>query len=384
MTEPLYIDTAQDLTALCARLRGQAWITLDTEFIREKTYYPQLCLIQIASPELVACIDPLALTDLSPLLEVLYDPNTLKVLHAASQDLEIFTHLRGTPPSPVFDTQIAATILGQGEQVGYGNLVQLLLNVSLDKSQTRTDWSQRPLSAEQIAYAAADVSYLRDIYLQQRAALVQQQRLSWLDSDFTELVNPQRYVPDPQRAWSKLKAYALKGVQLNVLRHLAAWREQQAMQADRPRRWILADDALLDLARLMPSDESKLNRLRSLEPAQMRRHAATLLQLVQQARSEPAQLWPSLPQRQHVGVEQEALLDALEAVVRLCSLQHKVGVQTLASRKDLEALLSGDPDCPLRQGWRAALAGDVVLGFLRGDSELVVQQGRLVLRAVSS
>lgn len=384
MIEPLYIDTAQELTALCAQLRGQAWITLDTEFIREKTYYPQLCLIQIASPELVACIDPLALTDFSPLLEVLYDPNTLKVLHAASQDLEIFTHLRGTPPSPVFDTQIAATVLGQGEQVGYGNLVQLLLNVSLDKSQTRTDWSQRPLSAEQIAYAAADVSYLRDIYLQQRTALQQQQRLSWLESDFAELVNPHRYLPDPQRAWSKLKAYALKGVQLNVLRHLAAWREQQAMQADRPRRWILADDALLDLARLMPSDESKLSRLRSLEPAQLRRHATTLLQLVRQARSEPVELWPTLPQRQSIGVEQEALLDALEAVVRLSSLQHKVGAQTLASRKDLEALLSGDPDCPLRQGWRGALVGEALLGFLRGESELVVERGRLLLRAVSA
>lgn len=375
----LYVDTAPELEALAARLQGSPWLALDTEFIRERTYYPQLCLIQVATPGLIACVDPLALPDIGPLLDVLYDPATVKVLHAASQDLEIFYHLRGAVPQPVFDTQIAASLLGHGEQAGYGTLVESLLSITLDKSQSRTDWAQRPLDAIQLAYAADDVRHLRSVYTLLLDELERLGRRDWLEQDFIDLCRSDRYAPNPPKAWRRIKgARMLRGVQLAVLARLAEWREQQAMASDRPRKWIAADDLLLDLARMQPRDEAQLGKLRTLEAATARRHGATLLALVAEARMQPKESWPQLPQRRQLAAEQEALVDAMMAIVRLRGLQKGVSTAQLAARHELEQLVEGERDLPLLHGWRAGVAGREVLDLLEGRLALAVRDGQLL------
>lgn len=378
MNHDLYIDSPPALAELCERLRGSSWLALDTEFIRERTYYPQLCLVQVANEALVACIDPLVLTDLDPLLEIIYTPTVTKVLHAAQQDLEIFFHWRGAVPGPVFDTQLAATLLDQGEQVGYAALVKALLGVELDKSQTRTDWSQRPLAPEQLAYAFDDVRYLSAVYRMERAELERLGRLDWLAEDFKALCDPGNYTVNPPAAWRRIKgAHRLRGVQLAVLRALAAWREEQAVITDRPRRWLLGDDALLELARRMPRDLEQLKGMRGLES--VRRHSQAVVELIARARDEPPESWPRLPARQPLTAAQEALVDVMMAVVRLRGAQKGVSPQALASRKDLERLLGDDPDVPLLHGWRAALAGREVQALLRGEVRLEVRDGELGL-----
>ncbi|MDX1605436.1 MAG: ribonuclease D [Candidatus Competibacterales bacterium] len=381
MTEPdsVYVDTPAALSELCRALQGRDWLALDTEFIREKTYYPKLCLIQLGADDLVACVDPLALDDLAPLWARLYDPAVTKVLHAAQQDLEIFTQLRGRPPGPVFDTQIAATLLGQGEQVGYATLVQQVLGVELDKSQVRTDWSRRPLSAEQLAYAAADVSHLRALYRHQLEALERLGRTEWLAEDFAALLEPTRYQVDPDQAWSRIKgAIRLKPRQLAVLQLLAAWREREAIRRDRPRRWIVDDNLLLDLARLQPTESKALERLRGLDAERERRYGAVLLETIAAARELPSAQWPQAPQRTVLAPEQEALIDVLTAIVRHCAEHHGVSPGSLCGRRDLERLLQGE-DIPLLHGWRRALAGDTVQAFRSGRLRLRVGDDRLVL-----
>ncbi|MFZ1862467.1 MAG: ribonuclease D, partial [Candidatus Competibacter sp.] len=240
MSDPLYIADHAALVAFCARLDRCSWLALDTEFVREQTFYPQLCLIQIAIPGQVACIDPLALPSLEPLLERLYDPSITKVLHAAYQDLEIFFYLGGTVPAPVFDTQLAALVLGVGDQLGYAALVKQMLGVELAKAHTRADWRQRPLPPEWLAYAADDVRYLEALYTRQLARLRERGWSEALAEDFQALTDPERYRPQPQEAWRRIREqHRLRGLPLAVLRSLTAWREEQAIQQDRPRRWIL-------------------------------------------------------------------------------------------------------------------------------------------------
>jgi ribonuclease D len=339
--------------------------------------------LQIGSQEQVACIDPLSLSDLDPLLEIIFDPAIIKVLHSAHQDLEIIFHLRGNVPAPVFDTQLAATLLGYGEQIGYAALVKTLLGAELDKSQTRTDWSRRPLDPAQLAYAADDVRYLRELYLLLRARLERCHRLDWLTEDFKQLSDPQRYQVHSSDAWQRLKGnHQLKGVQLTVLRALAAWREEKASALNRPRRWILGDEVLLEMARLMPRNEAQLKLPRGLDVNAARRYGQTLLALIAAARQEPRDRWPSLPQHRRLSPEQEALVDALMAVVRLCGAREAVSPQILASRKDLERLVATDPNVPLLHGWRAVLAGHAVQDLLHGKSRLEIHNGELHLSPI--
>lgn len=377
---PDFINTPDQLQEFCRQLEASDWLAVDTEFLREKTYYAELCLVQVANTTHVACIDPLAIGDLSPLMALLYDPTRIKVLHAARQDLEIFYDLNGKLPAPIFDTQIAATLLGLGEQIGYATLVEKLLGITLDKSHSRTDWRQRPLSDAQIRYAADDVIHLSTAYLQMREQLDQLGRLDWLDEDFTTLCDPATYANTPLEMWRRVKgAGRLKGVRLNVLRHLAAWREEQARAANRPRRWILRDELLLDMARLQPDSLASLAKLRGIEVRTVERHGERLLQLMAQAAQEPRSNWPTLPPAQPLGDRQAATADALMAIVRLCAAQSGVSAGSLASRSDLERLLRNDPDCPLLHGWRYALAGKTASAWLAGESTLGMHEGALVL-----
>jgi ribonuclease D len=377
-TEFELIERPQDLQALCARLSDQAWLALDTEFIRERSYRPQLCLIQIATPDEVAVIDPLRLDSLDCLLDRLYDPGTTKVLHSASQDLEIFFMLRGSLPSPVFDTQIAAAVLGHGEQVGYGALVKSLLGRELHKGHARTDWARRPLERDQLAYAADDVRYLAELYPRLREMLERRGRLQWLTEDFQALAEPERYQADPKEQWRRIKgANRLRGVQLAVLQTLAAWREETAIAEDKPRRWIVKDEALLELARQMPRDGQRLRRIRGL--GDVGRREDTLLRLIAEARDRPEQDWPRPAAGPRLEPEQEAVLDALAALVRLRGADNEVTASTIATRRDLERLLLEDPDAPLRHGWRHEIAGRDALDFLEGRAVLRVEGGRLRL-----
>jgi ribonuclease D len=378
MSEDLYIDTPEALLELCATLAKTDWLCLDTEFIREKTYYPRLCLIQVANPDIVACIDPLAIKDLSPLSDLLHDPAIIKVIHAASQDMEIFYYLHQELPTPLFDTQVAASLMGLGDQMGYGRLVEEMLQVSLDKSHSRTDWSQRPLEEEQIRYAADDVRYLCDIYQQQRQWLVDHERLNWLDEDFKGLSNPERYKPDPEQAWKRVKGnQRLKPQQLMVLKDLANWREHKAMESDRPKRWVLKDEVLLELARRAPNKPEELSRIRGLEPGQIRNSGQQIIKVIQGARQRPREEWPELPRKARLTEEQDTITDLLMASLRLSGIEASISVQAIATRKEVEQLVLGELDVNLLKGWRLELAGRTLLDILSGESALVVKQGKI-------
>ncbi len=376
--DDLYVDDAKTLAELCVRLGDSSWIALDTEFVRETTYFPKPCLIQVANDEQLACIDPIALDDLEPFFDLLYDPNITKVLHAAHQDLEIFFNLRGSVPHPVFDTQIAATLLGYGEQVGYASLVNALCDVVLDKSYTRTDWRQRPLGTARIRYALDDVRYLRQIYRRQHTELQRQQRLTWLAEDFHNLCDRSRYELQPSEAWKRIKAgRQLKGAQLTALHRLAAWREQLARTIDRPRRWVLGDRTLLQLARQMPREMEDLRRIQGLESNIVECHGEKLLELITAARNEIPATRPDAPQYTPLTPEQEALVDAMMAVVRMRAAALALNPQTLVSRKDLESLVGTGADIRLLHGWRAVVAGHEVAALLQGRSRLELYAGEL-------
>ncbi|TAN47749.1 MAG: ribonuclease D [Methylococcaceae bacterium] len=379
-TVPVYIDQTPALADFCQAIAGCSWLAMDTEFLRDKTYYPQFCLLQIAAGDQVACIDPLALTDLGPLLEILYDPNITKVLHAARQDMEIFYHLHGKLPSPVFDTQIAAPLLGIADQIGYAGLVQELLGAQLEKGHSRTDWSQRPLNAEQLKYAADDVIYLARLYPKMLQRLEKLGRLDWLTSDCQALCEPDVYENPPETAWLRLSgAYKMKGAALSIIQTLAAWRERTAQQENLPRGWVLKDDVLFDLARLQPKTPVQLQTLRALAERTVKRHGEEICALVRQALAQPPQ---ALPQKSRPSLgtpDKEALLDLLGAVVRLLAERHTLNPAVVAGRKDLEALAAGEADCKLREGWRYHLVGAELEALLRGEHQLSVSDGRLLL-----
>jgi len=373
-----YIDSVESLQQLRAALEGSDWIALDTEFLREKTYYPKLCLVQIATPEHVACIDPLAIEDLSPLLDLLYNERITKVMHAARQDMEIFYHLRGALPTPVFDTQVAALLLGHPDQIGYGNLVKEVLGISLDKLHTRADWSQRPLSADQLRYAADDVVYLVQVYEQMIGRLTTLGRLDWLAEDFENLTRVELYSNPPAEAWLRVRAAnRLKGPALAVLQALASWREQLAQEQDRPRGWLLRDDILIEIARHLPKSLAGLGKIRGLPERTLQKHGKRLLALVAAAREQAPQPLPKTGFRQRLSSSQEALVDIMMAVVRLSGAENELNPAVLASRKQLEQLATGNADIDTLHGWRRQLVGERLQSLLDGNLSVSVVDGRV-------
>ncbi len=378
-----HIINDEQLIDLCHRLKSADTLALDTEFIREKTYYPRLCLIQIASEDVVACIDPLSISEMQPLWDLLLNKNCLKVLHAARQDLEIFYNLLGEIPQPVFDTQLVATVLGYGEQMGYGNLIKKVLDIDLNKGHARTDWLQRPLSAEQLDYAADDVRYLIQAYPVLVKTLTKLQRNDWLTDDFNALVKVSLYEVEPENVWQRVSGKTrLKGQQLAILQQLAAWREQEAKQRDKPRKWILADDMLVSLAQHPPKNRDQLQRLRGLSENLLNRHGDELLRLIKAGQSLPKEAWPSLKFKAHLNVEQEALADSVMALIRLRATQNQITATLLATRKDVDSIIQGERQVDLLNGWRAALAGQDVLDYLEGRLALKVVAQQLVAQAI--
>jgi len=379
----LYINDAPALAAFCQQIQSSEWLAIDTEFLREKTYYPQLCLIQIANDDVIACVDPLAIEDLSPLLDVLYQPDMTLVFHAAKQDLELLLMLRGELPQHIFDSQLAATVLGLGDQIGYGNLVKTCLNVDLDKAHSRTDWTQRPLSDDQLDYAADDVRYLRSLYHQMTAQLDELNRRSWLDDDFAALSDPQTYTADPEAIWRKIRgAGKLKASQLVILQQLAAWREQRAIERDRPRRWILKDEVMLDLARFAPDSKNKLSQIRGLEPRDIERSGNAIIDAIATAKTIPEADWPILIKPVPLSNQQEALMDALMALLRKYCDEQSITPVAVATRKDIEHLVRGERDSALLQGWRKRIVGQKLLDFLHGELAITANSQQLSTQEV--
>lgn len=372
------VQDARTLARLCDSLRGAPWLALDTEFLREKTYYPRLCLVQVATPERLACIDPLAIEDLGPLFELLRDPGTVKVLHAARQDLEALLRVAGEVPAPVFDTQLAAGLLGLPEQVGYGTLVERLLGVSLAKAHTRADWSRRPLPPEWVDYAADDVRYLARVYELMLQRLADRGRLGWLDPEFQALVNPALYQPDPEQAWLRVaRSERLNDHQRAVLQALAAWRERTAQSQDRPRLWILRDEVLVDIARTLPRTREALAGLRDFPERTLERHGRVLLELVAEHRER--RLAAPRAGASALGPREEALADLLAAVVRLRASELDIHPTLLANRRELERLAAGEHGLAVNQGWRHLVVGATLEGLMAGQVHLRVVEGRAEL-----
>ncbi len=376
-----FIDTADQLQSLCAQLAGSPWLALDTEFLREKSYYPKFCLLQIANEQVAACIDPLKITDLSALMPLLKDPGITKVFHAGRQDLEIFHQLWDTLPAPLFDTQLAAMLTGHGDQIGYAALVQKLLGITLDKSHSRTDWSLRPLAREQQRYALDDVIYLGRLYLQLKAELERLGRIHWLADDFKALATPATYRIDPQQQWRRIRGHQhLKGAQLAVLQSLAGWREEIAIKRNKPKGWILKDEVLLELARRRPRDRAALSRIRGLEGQTLEQHGNTLLKRIDESSRLPAEKWPReqlKPPR--LTTEQDAMVDILMCSLRLLAKQQQLSPQALATRKELEQLATGHRDLPILSGWKRAVIGHDLLRVMTGELWPRCTEGRISL-----
>jgi len=377
-----YIDTPEQLDQLCQAIQQQPWLALDTEFLREKTYYPQFCLLQIATPEWVACVDPIALPELGELFATLCRPTLVKVFHSCRQDLEIFYHLYGKLPAPIFDTQVAAPLLGFQDNPGYAMLVSSLLNINLSKTHTRADWSKRPLAPAELKYAADDVIYLCKIYQIMLAKLAELGRSAWLDDDFKALSDPTYYRTNPETAWLKIKGKnKLTGKQLSIIQALATWRESTAQAENRPKNWLLRDELLLDLAKLQPETVAELAAVRSINERTVHRHGKELCRLINESKKrQPIPLHENgRPPKK--SQQQEAILDILSALVRIRAEENSLNPSILASRKDLEQLLfkEDDEDCPLLQGWRYSMAGKELVGLLAGRSLLGINEGKITI-----
>jgi ribonuclease D len=375
-----YINTPEKLSELIEKIKRVSWLALDTEFLREKTYYPKFCLLQIATPDWVACIDPIALPQLDGLFDAIYNPAIIKVFHSCRQDLEIFYQIMGKLPYPIFDTQVAAPLLGFQDNPGYAMLVSSLLNINLSKAHTRADWSKRPLTEAQIEYAADDVIYLCQIYQMVLKKLAELGRSDWLVSDFAELSNPELYQVNPEKAWHKIKGKnKLTGKQLSIIQTLAEWREKSAQQEDRPKIWLLRDELLFDIAKLQPETVTDLANVRGINERTLNRYGKQLCQLINVAKNRPP-----IPLHEHGRTakktqQQEAILDILTALVRVRAEENALNPNILASRKDLEELLMADDDSPLLHGWRYSMAGKELIGLLNGELLLSVQAEKLAV-----
>jgi ribonuclease D len=361
-----HLVTNQDeLAGCCALIAKQAELPLDTEFARTDTYRPKLCLVQIDTPQGVFCIDTLAGLDLGPLWSAISTTSSLKILHAAKQDMEVLLLVSGELPGPVFDTQIAAGLVGNPPQAGYATLVESEFGVRLDKSQTRTDWSRRPLSAAQLAYAADDVAWLPELAARLRQRLAELGRESWALEDSATLLDRSLYAVLPERAWERLSGIEYQPTEVQArARRLAAWREQRADQADRPRQWILADQVLLALASNAPPSMAALEALGLLAPAALRNSGEAILAALRAGEADVASGSIAPAQRSRPAPLDNGNLKRLSAVVQKIASDLGIAPEILATRSEMTALLRGERHLRLLRGWRRAVIGDALLNAL--------------------
>lgn len=375
----MLITTNDQLDAFVARARTSEVLAIDTEFMREKTYSPRLCLLQLGTDDEQVAIDPFEVSAIGPLRELFSDPAITKVLHACSQDMEILLQWCGVLPHPLFDTQIAAAFLGDHYQIGYGPLVEEYTGVVLPKAESLTDWSRRPLDAAQLAYALDDVHYLPRIWREMRAQLEAAGRLSWLDSEFAHASDPATYRLDPREAFRRVRHVgSLSRRQLAVAREVAAWREVRARDLDRPRRWVLSDEILIEICRRMPGSVAQLGRIRGMDSVAPG-DQARIVTAVQRGLACPSQACPELEHHVRPTADQESVCDLMYALTRMVAEQQHLSPVLLASREDLARYLIDRDASPVAHGWRAELLGARLDELLDGRLGLTVKAGRVEL-----
>jgi len=379
------ISTTDDLASFCASLSGADFVTIDTEFMRERTYYAKLCLVQLGGPDAAAAIDPLAEgIDLKPLFDLLDDPKILKVFHAARQDIEIFVNLTGHVPSPIFDTQIAAMVCGYGDSVGYETLATSLTNAKIDKSSRYTDWAQRPLTDRQIEYALADVTHLRDVYVKLTDKIEKTKRTDWVSEEMDILKDVHTYQVDPYEVWKKLKLRSDKPKRRAVLRELAAWRELEAQSANLPRGRVIKDEQLLEIANHAPTSVDELARTRGLSHGFAEgRYGDAILQAIARGNAVPLKDCPQGEAKMKMPNGSGAVFELLKVLLRQVSDEHDVAAKLIASTDDLELLAAQDePDIKPLKGWRRKLFGETALAFKHGELALMVRNHKIVTAKV--
>jgi ribonuclease D len=373
------ITTTEELTAVCQRLGKHPFVTVDTEFLRETTFWPKLCVIQVASRDEAVAIDAMAEgLDLSPFFTLMADKKVVKVFHAARQDVEIIWNLAKIVPTPLFDTQVAAMVCGFGDQVSYGELTQAVAKVTLDKSSRFTDWSRRPLSEAQIVYAIADVTYLRDIYLFLQRKLEKTGRLFWLADEMILLTSPSTYEQHPENAWERFRNRARKPRDLAVLMEVAAWREAEAQGRDVPRSRVLKDDVLIEVALAAPKTPEDLGNLRAFPRGMERSRAGIdILAAIQRGLARDPKTLPKLEKERRTSGG--ATVELLKVLLRQVSEAHGVAAKMIATVEDLEALAADDNAKVMAlTGWRREIFGEKALELKHGRLALTVERGKVV------
>jgi ribonuclease D len=381
------ISTTEDLAQVSKRLSQHGFVAVDTEFIREQTYWPRLCLIQLAGPQDEVLVEPLQPgISLQPFFELMANERVVKVFHAARQDLEIVWNLARLIPRPIFDTQVAAMVCGFGEAVSYVNLVKQVTGRDLDKTSRSTDWSRRPLSQKQLVYALGDVLHLRDIYLHLKAELEREGRTDWLAEEMAELTEPRTYEVLPEEAWRRLKLRVKNRKGLAVLIELAAWRERLAQAQDVPRNRILRDEALYDIAGHAPTETAALSELRTLsEGFAKSARAKDIVEAVKRGLSRDMKTVPPLRTGLPLPAEKIALVDLLRVLLKTCAARHKVAPRLIADGDDLERIAVEDaPDVAALKGWRYEMFGTFAQDLKRGKLALMAERGEVVLMPLAS
>jgi ribonuclease D len=368
------IETTAALQDACRKLAQSEFVTVDTEFLRETTFWPILCLIQMASPDLEVIVDPMAKDiDLTPFFELMADTSVVKVFHAARQDLEIVYHLGKLIPHPIFDTQVAAMVCGFGDSISYDQLVQRTKNVQIDKSSRFTDWSRRPLSDKQLDYALADVTHLRDIYLSLKAKLESEGRTTWVAEEMAVLESTETYDMHPDDAWLRLKSRLRKPQELAVLKYVTAWREREARSRNVPRSRVLKDDAIFEIAQQQPRDSEALGRLRTIPKGWERSSSGTaILDAVNTALALPKTDMPQAPKHSHTPEGAQSAVELLKVLLRLISEKHGVAAKVIANSDDLDKIATeGEKaEVPALSGWRRELFGEPALKLISGEVAL--------------
>ncbi len=374
------ISTTKDLTAVCRRLAAHPFVTVDTEFLRETTFWPRLCVVQLASEEEAVAIDAMAEgLDLAPFFELMADERLTKVFHAARQDLEIIWNLAKLIPAPLFDTQVAAMVCGFGDQVSYGDLVKTITKVTLDKSSRFTDWSRRPLLPAQAEYAIADVTYLRDIYRFLCTKLDETGRIGWLDDEMAILTSPSIYEQHPENAWERFRNRIRKPRDLAVLMEVAAWRESEAQTRDVPRSRVLKDDIMIEIVLAAPKTPEAMGNLRAFPRGMDRSRAgAEILAAIERGLARDPKTLPKLDRERRNGCN-GATVELLRVLLRHVSESHGVAAKMIASVEDLEAIAADDhAKVAALTGWRRELFGAQALELKHGRLALTVEKGKVV------
>jgi ribonuclease D len=375
----VYISSYDALSAFCEHAVESRVLAVDTEFLRDRTYFPKLCLIQIATDRSSAVVDPLMIDDLSPLKALLVDKRITKVFHSCSQDLEVILDALGVVAAPVFDTQVAAAFVGMRQQVGYAAVVERYTGVHLPKADSLTDWSKRPLDEEQLSYAEDDVRYLPGIYDAMMAQLVAKNRLGWVAPEMEELTDRSRIERLPELAYLHLKrSGSLTRRQLGIAREACAWRERTAAERNLPRRWVLSDELLVEVCKRAPKSVERLRRIRGLEQLGAL-DADRLVRAVQAGLAAPSDSLPVPRRREQHSTDSQGVVDLMNALLRIVSEKEGVAPQLVASRDDLLDLASGKDGCALRSGWRYKVAGEQLERLLSGELGLTIKNGKLEL-----